>query len=654
MAKALVIVESPAKVKTIAKFLDNDYTVCASMGHIIDLPKSSMGVDIEKGFEPRYTLIPKKKKIFNQLKKEAKDKEVIFLALDPDREGEAISWHLKNQLGEGKSVYRIVFNEITKKVVCEAFKNPTDIDLNKVDAQQARRILDRIVGYSLSPLLWRKIGRGLSAGRVQSVAVRFICDRENEIRSFLPQEYWSIEAKLQKQLAKQNGGSFVAKLERIEGEKPEIKSGEEAKKIVVELKNEKFIVAAIKEQKKRRYPQAPFTTSKLQQEAFNKLRFSANKTMRIAQQLYEGLEIGNEENEGLITYMRTDSVRASLDAQKETREFIAKRWGKQFLPSVSPQYKSKKGAQEAHEAIRPTSVSREPEKIKDFLTSDQYKLYLLIWNKFVTSQMKPALFLNTTVDIEAGRFLFRATGSRLIFAGFTILYGKEEGEERVLPPLSVGELLRLIELLPRQHFTEPPPRFSDASLVKLLEEKGIGRPSTYAPIIFTIVTRDYVRRISGYFHPTELGEIVTRLLVKYFPRVLDSKFTAALEEELDDVERGGVCWKEVLESFYKPFSRKLTRAEKKIKKEVISTKEICQLCGKEMVIKWGRWGRFLSCSAFPQCKNAKPISTGVRCPEKDCPGELIERRSGKGRFFYGCTNYPKCKYTSRTLPQEDS
>jgi DNA topoisomerase-1 len=376
--------------------------------------------------------------------------------------------------------------------------------------------------------------------------------------------------------------------------------------------------------------------------------------MKIAQQLYEGLEIGREGNEGLITYMRTDSVRVSLNAEREAREFIAKKWGRQFVPSLPPKYRSKRGAQEAHEAIRPTSVSREPDAIKEFLTPEQYKLYLLIWNRFVASQMKPALFLNTTVDIKVRRFLFRARGSQLIFAGFTIVYTEEKPPEELLPALSVGELLRLIELIPRQHFTEPPPRFSDASLVKVLEEKGIGRPSTYAPIISTIVTRDYVRRVGGYFHPTELGEIVNELLVKYFPRVLDSKFTATLEEELDDVEVGKLCWKKVLESFYKPFSQRLNRAEERIKKEIIPTKEICELCGKRMVIKWGRRGKFLSCSAFPQCKNAKPISTGIRCPNKDCLGELVERRSKKGKFFYGCTNYPKCTYTSRNLPQEDN
>lgn len=651
MAKSIVIVESPAKAKTINKFLGGGYKVISSMGHVIDLPRRSMGVDIEHDFRPQYITIPERKKTLAQLKEEVKDKDTIFLAPDPDREGEAISWHLANSLGEGKKVFRVTFNELTKKAVEAAFKDPHDLDLDKVNAQQARRILDRIVGYSLSPLLWKKVGRGLSAGRVQSVAVRLICEREKEIKAFVPMEYWYIEAKLAKKGHKAK--SFIAKLERIDNKKAEVKNKEEAEGITNELKKEKFIVGDVEEKEKKRYPQAPFTTSKLQQEAFNRIRFPAYKTMRIAQALYEGLEIGDEGSVGLITYMRTDSVRVSRDAESECREYILNTYGKDFLPPKPNIYKSKKGAQEAHEAVRPTSVARTPAALKQFLTNEQYKLYWLIWNKFVASQMAPAVFSVTSIDINAGKYLFKVSGSRLLFAGFTQVYASEKKEEeKVLPSLLKDEELKLLNLIPSQHFTEPPPRYTEASLVKALEEDGIGRPSTYAPIIQTIVGRDYVRREKRQLSPTELGTVVTDILTKHFPRVLDIEFTARMEEELDEIEDGKKDWINVLRVFYKPFSERLREAEQNIVKEVIQSDEKCDKCGRPMVFKWGRRGKFLSCSGFPKCKNAKAITTDVECPEPGCDGKLAELRSKKGKIFYGCSNYPKCKYAARTLPKE--
>ncbi len=669
--KSLVIVESPAKANTISKLLGNNYRVSSSMGHIMDLPKERMGVEIEKDFQPQYTIIPGKRKIVSQLKKEAATVNTIYLAPDPDREGEAISWHLFNLLGKDKRVFRVIFHEITRYALVEAFKNPGNIDLKKVDAQIARRILDRIVGYSLSPLLWRKVGRGLSAGRVQSVAVRLIVEREREIKAFVPQEYWEIEAELQKlqttDFRPETTGhrpeelKFIAKLEKIEGKKPEIKNKQAAEAIVQEIRPLTFIVSDIQKKEKKRFPQAPFTTSKLQQEAFNKLHFPAQKTMRIAQQLYEGLEIGKEGSVGLITYMRTDSVLISDEAMKEVRIYISDNFGKEFLPETPNRYKSKKLAQEAHEAIRPTLPLRRPETLRDFLNSDQLKLYTLIWNKFLASQMNPAIFLNTTVDISAtAKFLFRASGSILLFPGFLTIYNLEEEDEEEkpiqIPELTKDEVLKLLDLIPSQHFTKPPSRYTDASLVKALEEYGIGRPSTYAPIIQTIVTRTYVKRQGGYFIPTELGSVVTELLMNSFPKILDLEFTAKMEEELDEIEEGKQEWTNVLHRFYNPFKADLAAANvnmKKIKTEQTPTSEVCNVCGRPMVIKWGRHGRFLSCSGFPKCKNAKPISTGVKCPQEDCDGELIERRAKTGRTFYGCTNYPKCKFLSRRLPKTE-
>lgn len=659
MAKNLVIVESPAKARTINKFLGKDFTVVASMGHIIDLPKNKLGIDVENDFKPEYKIIPDRKKNLDELKKEMKDKQAVYLAPDPDREGEAISWHIKNALLEKKKkFYRVTFDEITKEAVQGAFKRPRDIDMNLVNAQQARRILDRIVGYTLSPLLWKKVSRGLSAGRVQSVTARLIVEREDEINRFKPQEYWNIEADL-KRKADLPKDKFMAKLEKFDDKAIEITKKDEADRIVGQLKRESFIVSDIREAKKRKMPYPPFTTSKLQQEAFNKLRFSAARTMQIAQTLYEGLELGREGSVGLITYMRTDSVKISKEAQTAARRYILEKFGKKYYPEPPHLYKSKKGAQEAHEAIRPTLPLREPDAIRRHLTPEQCKLYQLVWNRFLASQMSEAIYSQTTVDIKAGGYLFRASATKVIFDGFTAVYEaekeeKEEGKFR-LPHLSVDEPLDLLDLIPSQHFTKPPPRYSDASLVKALEELGVGRPSTYVPIIHTIVARDYVRRESGYFRPTELGVIVTQLLMKHFPKVLDVKFTAQLEDELDGIEEGEADWLIVLRSFYSPFIHSVEEAKlnmKDVKKEVLATDEICELCGKMMVIKWGRRGKFLSCSDYPKCKSAKSITTGIKCPAEGCGGDLIERRSRRGAF-YGCTNFPRCRYTTRRLPKEN-
>ncbi len=654
----LVIVESPAKAKTINKIIGAKYVVESSMGHVMDLRGSAMSIDIKNDFTPQYHVIPGRKKVINALKKVSKNKKELFLATDPDREGEAISWHLASLLGEGKNIHRVVFHEITPEAIKESFEKPTSIDMNKVNAQQARRILDRLVGYSLSPLLWKNVGRGLSAGRVQSVAVKLIVERDKEIKNFSPQEYWEIEAELGKKKPESRmekpEETFKAKLEKIRETKAQIKNKETAGELVENIKKEEFIVGKIEIKEKKRNPQAPFTTSKLQQEAFNKLHFSAQKTMKVAQELYEGLNVGEEGEVGLITYMRTDSVRAADSSVKEVRKFIGEEYGDKFLPGEANYYKSRKAAQEAHEAIRPTSVYRKLDKIKSFLSQDQQKLYELIWQKFVASQMNPAVFEVTSVDIYAGIYSFRASGSRLIFSGFLSVYPEDEDSQNSLPHLEEKEKLELLSLNPSQHFTKPPPRYTDASLVKALEEDGIGRPSTYAPIIYTIVSRDYVRRDQGYFYPTEMGIIVTELLESSFPAILDLGFTAEMEEKLDEIEEGKRDWVVLLKDFYGPFEKTLNIAQvsmRNVKKEVVLTDEICEQCGRKFMIKWGRRGKFLSCSGYPECKNAKSITAGVKCPEKDCGGELVERKSSRG-FFYGCTNYPKCTFTSRKLPAE--
>ncbi|MBN1872486.1 MAG: type I DNA topoisomerase [Candidatus Omnitrophica bacterium] len=657
MVKYLVVVESPTKSKTINKFLGKNYFILSSMGHVVDLPKSEMGVDIDNDFKPRYVVIAKRRKILSELKKGAKNKARIFLAMDPDREGEAIAYHLKEHLKDiNDNIFRVTFHEITERAIKDAFNKPHGLDLNKINAQQARRVLDRVLGYSLSPLLWKKVGSGLSAGRVQSVALRLIVEREKKILAFVPQEYWELEALLKKidgnaKVPRQDLKPFSAKLLLIDGKKAEIKTAEDATLLKNRLQKETFVVKDIKARKKRKFPASPYTTSKLQQDAFNKLRFSVSKTMKIAQELYEGIELGHKEATGLITYMRTDSVSVSKDAEAACREYITKRFGKRYCPETPHRYKAKKTAQEAHEAIRPTLPLREPETVRQYLNVQQYRLYELIWNRFIASQMESAVNLTISADILAGNCIFRASGTKVIFDGFTVLYNQEDREDKVLPSLSKDEKLYLIKLEPSQHFTTPPPRFSDASLVKELEEKGIGRPSTYAPIISTIIIRNYVRREKGYLHPTELGNLVIKLLIEHFPKVLDIKFTAYLEEELDDVEDGKIDWVKVLRDFYAPFKEAFRKAQKEManhKKAEVLTDEVCELCGKRMVIKWGRKGKFLSCSAFPKCKFSKSITTGVKCPQEGCNGELIERRSHRGTF-YGCSNYPKCRYIASTL-----
>jgi DNA topoisomerase-1 len=627
--KFLVIVESPAKSRTINKILGKEYKVVASMGHIIDLPSDKMGVDFENDFKPEYIVIKGRKKYLSSLKKEAKDVKAIFLAADPDREGEAICWHLKNQLEKkGISVYRVSFEEITERAVLKAFKDPGDLDMNKVNAQQARRIMDRLVGYSLSPLLWSKITRGLSAGRVQSVAVRMIVEREEEIRKFKPQEYWSIETLLRKKdgSASEEERTFTAKLLKHKGEKIHIPDKKSADRIVSELEKEKFVIGDISEKEKKSHPRAPYTTSVLQQDAFNKLSFSAIKTMRTAQGLYEGIELGEEGSVGLITYMRTDSVRISNEGLEGVRQHILDEYGEKYCPKSPIMYKSRKRAQEAHEAIRPTLPLKHPKKVEQYLSQDEFKLYNLIWKRFISSQMMSAVYSVLAVNIDAGEYALRAGGGRLIFDGFLRAYAdesKQAEEMPVIPPLATGEVVDLLEIKPQQSFTKPPPRYSDASLVKVLEEKGIGRPSTYAPIIQTVMKRNYIKRMTRYFHPTELGELVNSLLVSNFSDIIGVEFTANMENKLDDVEEGRMDWVKVLEDFYSPFTKRIEEAKermKSVKKQVIETDKICKKCGKKMVIKWGSRGKFLSCSAFPACRYAEPITTGIKCPAEGCEG----------------------------------
>ncbi len=663
MAKALVIVESPTKARTLDRFLGSKYKVIASQGHVMDLPASQFGVDLENNFAPKYIVIFKKRSLVKELKATAAKFKELYLATDPDREGEAISAHLATVLGKDKKIYRAVFHEITPEAVKAAFEHPRQIDTHKVEAQQARRILDRILGYSLSPLLWKKVGSGLSAGRVQSVALRLIVDREREIRAFTPQEYWEIIAVLEK-----DKQLFTASLETVDGKKAELKEGETSRKLVEELKTQPFIVSSITTKNSQRHPLPPFTTSTLQQDAFNKLGFTAGRTMRIAQQLYEGIELGEEGPVGLITYMRTDSVQVSTDAQGQAKGFIEKQFGKDYLPDAPRKYKSKKGAQEAHEAIRPTALARGPEAMKGFLTPDQLKLYTLIWNRFLASQMASARLEMTSVDLAAGRCGFRANGTKVLFPGFLRVMRPEEVKEKepkdekeesetssqILPALTQGEKVKAKEITPTQHFTKPPPRYTEASLIRTMEELGIGRPSTYAPTIQTVSTRGYVERIGRALAPTELGQTVTDLLSQHFPQVLDVQFTARVEEELDRVEEGQQAWSECVREFYGPFAEALKTAAaemQSMKQEPVPTNENCPECGKVIVIKWGRKGKFLSCSGFPECKFAKPITTGVKCPEPGCEGELVQRRSRRGPFF-GCSKFPACRHIARQLPTQ--
>ncbi|HOW58502.1 MAG TPA: type I DNA topoisomerase [Candidatus Omnitrophota bacterium] len=670
---SLVIVESPAKAKTINKFLGKDFHVEASMGHVRDLPKSRMGVDLEHDFTPEYIVIRRAIKIVNHLKKMAEGKKAIYIATDPDREGEAISWHLAHIFSEqnkDSKIYRVEFHEITKEAVLKAFKHPRTINMHLVDAQQARRILDRVVGYQLSPLLWRNVGRGLSAGRVQSVALRFIVDREREIRKFVPQEYWTLDAKLSSPEGTEQQKVFLSRLNRIGKEKPELKNQEEVDRIKNELGNLPFQVMNIEKTEKRRRPQAPYTTSKLQQESYSRLGFSASNTMRIAQRLYEGVELGDEGSVGLITYMRTDSVNIAASAQQEAADYILKSFDKEYLPETPNVYKSRKGAQEAHEAIRPTSVLRTPDSIKSFLEGDELKLYELIWRKFLASQMTSAIDEHIAITIDAGeKYGFRTTGKRNLFPGFTAAFGEikiekensketeeETPETEELPEVSIGQTLKLHELLGEQHFTKPPARFNDASLIRLLEEKGIGRPSTYAPTISTILDRMYAERNGGALTPTELGETVVDILVKHFPKILETEFTALMEEEFDEVEEGKLGWIKVLQDFYAPFNELLTRAQtemKSVKPAAVPTEYKCDICGKFLWIKFGRFGRFLACSGFPECKYTRSLPTGFYCPEPGCGGELVKRKGKGRRSFYGCSNYPKCTYIVNALPKKE-
>ena len=657
MARSLVIVESPAKAKTISKFLGKSYIVKASMGHVVDLPRSQFGVDVEQGFRPKYITIRGKGKILQELRAAAKKVDRVFLATDPDREGEAISWHLAQSLGLPEEPNRIEFHEITQRAIQNALRNPRKLDLTKINAQQARRILDRLVGYELSPLLWAKVRRGLSAGRVQSAAVRLICDREAEIEAFRAEEYWTITGSF----AKKGGLILLAKLAQIAGKKAEISDEKTALDAVEAMGKLKFKVQEVKAKERQRNPAPPFTTSTLQQEAARKLGFSSRKTMSLAQQLYEGLELGKEGSVGLISYIRTDSVRVAQEASLEAVETIKDRFGKEYLPAKPPVYKTKSaGAQEAHEAIRPTSPKRAPQDVKSFLTRDQYRLYQLIWNRFLASQMQPAVMDTISIDISGGDFLFRATGSSIKFPGFLVLYqeslDEEVEEEGVLPEVKTGESLGLEKIEPKQHFTQPPARYSEAMLIRALEEMGIGRPSTYAPIIETILKRNYVNREEKRFRPTELGQVVVELLKEYFPEIVDLTFTAEMEEKLDQVEDGDIEWEKILRDFYQQFSQEVEQAKKEIEHIQIAdevSEEVCEQCGRQMVYKYGRYGKFLACPGYPECKNTKPIrkETKVACPL--CGGKVIERKSKRGRRFFGCSNYPECTFTRWDAPAEE-
>lgn len=713
MGSSLVIVESPAKAKTIKKYLGKDFSVIASVGHVIDLPTKELGVDVENSFAPKYVIIRGKSKVLKRITDEAKKVDAVYLAPDPDREGEAIAWHIAERIkktGKTKApkIYRARFNEITKNAIKEAIDNPVELNKDLFEAQQARRVLDRLVGYRISPILWDKVRRGLSAGRVQSVAVRIVCERETEIDAFQSREYWSVVANLEGSLPP----PFEAKLIKIDGKDINISNDLGANEAVKELKGEQFKLTTVKKSERRRKSAPPFITSKLQQEAARKLGFTAKKTMMLAQKLYEGIEVGAEGAVGLITYMRTDSIRVSNVALDAVRDYIVSKYGADYLPGKPIIYKGKKGAQDAHEAIRPTSMQYPPEAVASFLEKDMLRLYDLIWKRFVASQMKPAVFDQTSFDVDAGRFKLRATGQVMRFPGFISVYmegvddeaEKDEEENPSLPDLKEGEILKLLEIEPHQHFTQPPPRFTEASLVKELEEKGIGRPSTYASIMSTIQDKGYVRKVKNRFHASELGKLVNELLVNNFPRVLDIGFTAQMENELDEVEDGQRSWVETLNDFYKPFENALAKARENmrdVKRQTVDTKILCDTCGKNMVIKWGRhgeflacsqyptcrntkeftrddddnivikevedtgevcekcgkpllikrgrYGEFLACSGYPECKNTKSISTGVKCPRCKT-GELIQKTTKRAKMFFGCSRYPECDYATWDKP----
>ncbi|MEI7904065.1 MAG: type I DNA topoisomerase [Candidatus Firestonebacteria bacterium] len=712
ISKKLILVESPTKVHTISQFLDKSYTVRATMGHVIDLPKSKLGLDEENNFEPHYIVMRDKSKILKEITAYAAKADTIYFATDPDREGEAISYHIRNKLKtEGKTTHRIVFHEITKKAILGALEAPRDIDINLVNAQQGRRILDRLVGYKISPMLWKNVQGGLSAGRVQSVALRMICEREREITAFKPVEYWSLIARLK---AAADAQEFNSKLIQVKGEKAKINTKEEGDAIIAGLQDSEYIVKRIEAKERNRNATPPFITSTLQQEASKKLGYTAKRTMMLAQQLYEGMNVGEEGVTGLITYMRTDSMRVADEAIVEVRQLIKDKYGEDSLPEKPNTYKNKKSSQDAHEAIRPSSVLREPGKMKQYMTPDQFKLYDLIWKRFVASQMKSAILEVTTIDITAGECLFRATGNVIKFKGFLSVYeiiedekekkpGEEEEESAeekntTLPKLTEGQKLLLVALIPEQHFTQPPPRYNDASLVKALEENNIGRPSTYAAIISTILDRNYVERLEKRFKPTDLGILVNDILVKTFPDIFNIEFTAKMEEELDKVEEGTLTWQAVVKEFYVLFGADLEKAAplmESMKKDINSgTDEICEKCQKPMVIKWGsrgkfiacsgypeckntksipgeggpepeptniacdkcgakmitkfsRFGKFLACEKYPECKNTKSIGIGIKCPK--CGGDVVSRRGKKGSF-YGCSNYPKCDFITNAKP----
>lgn len=653
--KYLVIVESPAKAKTIEKYLGRNYKVVASVGHIRDLPKSKMGIDIENNYEPHYISIRGKGDVIKSLKAAAKKAEKVYLAADPDREGEAIAWHLAYLLDlDLKDKNRVVFNEITKEAVKAAFKEPRTINVDLVDAQQARRILDRLVGYSISPILWRKVKKGLSAGRVQSVALKMIIDRENEIREFKPEEYWSIDGNFQKGRKK-----FKANFWGVDGKKKKLPNAEAVKEITSRIDGKDYDVTKVEKKERKRNPALPFTTSSLQQEAARKLNFRTRKTMMVAQQLYEGIALGKQGTVGLITYMRTDSTRIADSAKAEAAEFIEKTYGDEFSAHGGRKAKNTQGAQDAHEAVRPSSVLRTPDEMKKYLDKDQLKLYTLIWSRFVASQMTPAILDTMKVTLQQNGVTFIANGSKVKFKGFMQVYveGRDDGKEdkeNILPELVEGDVVKSVDIEPKQHFTQPPARFSEATLIRTLEENGVGRPSTYAPTLETIQRRYYVKLTNKRFEPTELGEIVNSLVSEFFPQIVDTHFTATMETDLDKVGEGQEKWVEVVDRFYKPFEKELTNAEEKIEKIQIKDEPAgfdCELCGHPMVIKLGRYGKFYACSNFPDCRNTKAIvkEIGVTCPVCH-EGQVIERKSKKNRIFYGCSRYPECDFTSWDKP----
>lgn len=656
MSEFLVIVESPAKAKTIEKYLGKKYKVKASMGHIRDLPKSQMGVDVEHNYDPKYITIRGKGPVLKELKTAAKKAKKIYLAADPDREGEAIAWHLAQSLNvDITSDCRVVFNEITKDAIKESFKTPRPINMNLVDAQQARRVLDRLVGYNISPLLWKKVKKGLSAGRVQSVAVRMIIDREREIQSFVPEEYWTIKADFLKG-TEQFEGSFFS----LNGKRTELHSEEDVKKIVAAIKGNEFAISNVTKKERKRNPAAPFTTSSLQQEAARKLNYRAKKTMMLAQQLYEGIDLGKGQGTvGLITYMRTDSTRISDVAKLEAQSFIENMFGKEYFQTELRKEKKQTNAQDAHEAVRPTSILREPSAVKEFLSRDQYRLYKLIWERFVSSQMASAIMDTMSIDLKNGDIIFRANGSKIKFPGFMKVYveGTDdsiEEKENLLPDVKEGDTFFSKDVDPKQHFTQPPPRYTEARLVRTLEELGIGRPSTYAPTLDTIQKRGYVSLDNKRFVPTELGEIVLELVKEFFPEILDAAFTAKMEQEFDSVEAGSLAWIKVIDDFYQGFEKNLIKAEAEMEKVEIKDEpagEDCEECGHEMVFKMGRYGKFMACSHFPECRNTKAIvkEIGVKCPTCH-EGNIIERKSKKRRIFYGCDQYPSCEFISWDKP----